>query len=432
MIILDWTEIATTETSPTLLAKLEQALGPHGIGLVAIRNVPDFVATKNAFLPQGYKLVRTLPAEYLEQELTDAASLYNAGWSFGKEKLGDDKPPDTSKGSFYYNPVTDVPGTPQDRHKYPYSYPCNKWPTEVRLPGFRQDAKRMGMILKDATVELAKHIDALAATKCVDYPTQFLYQQMKHTDKVKARLLYYFPLPAATTADDKDETPQHQQQQDNNPPKQPVEDSWIGWHNDSGFLTALGGELYVNHETGQIVDCPDPAAGLYVAGDRSSTSSSSNASNAAAARHIVLPADCMAVQIGECTQIVTGGAVRATPHCVRGAAPATAPNVARISLPCFVDTPPYQALAMPPSATREQVLQVSNVDDSRVRPRRIREKLDLVPAMKSLTGSRVAAHVRHVAGDANRLDAVLLEPRFEFRARERPGQLFVDQDIPRT
>jgi hypothetical protein len=53
-------------------------------------------------------------------------------------------------------------------------------------------------------------------------------------------------------------------------------------------------------------------------------------------------------------QIVSGGAVRATPHCVRGAA--GAPNVARISLPCFVDTPPYEPLAVPPGATREDVL----------------------------------------------------------------------------
>lgn len=324
--ILDWTEIAASETSADLLAKLEHALGPNGIGLVAIRNVPDFVSTKQSFLPQAHQLVH-LPSDYLESALTDPSSLYNAGWSHGKEKLGDK--PDTAKGSFYYNPVTDLPGTEQDRHKYPYSYPLNKWPTE-KMPDFQEEAKRMGMILKQATVHLAKHIDALAASKCHDYPEQFLYQKMKDTDKVKARLLYYFPQEA----------------------QQVSEDSWIGWHNDSGFLTALGGDLYVNHETGEPMECPDPDAGLYVA-DRQQQ-----------ARKIDLPADCCAVQIGECTQIVTGGAVRATPHCVRGA---KAPNVARISLPCFVDTPPYQVLAVPPSASREEVLE-SAANSTKVPP----------------------------------------------------------------
>ena len=326
LMILDWSEIADTETTtPALLSKLEHALGATGIGLVAIRNVPDFVETKAAFLPQAHALAH-LPAAYLEEHLTDAASLYNAGWSHGKEKLGDK--PDLAKGSFYYNPIIDVPGTPADRHKYPYSYPVNKWPNN--LPGFREAAMRMGRILKDATVVLAKHIDALAASKCADYPTQFLYQRMKDTDKVKARLLYYFPLEENNADETAAAAP-------------PAEDSWIGWHNDSGFLTALGGDLYVNHETGEPVDCPDAAAGLYVADRRKNGQ----------ARLVALPADCCAVQIGECSAIVTGGAVQATPHCVRGAA---ATNVARISLPCFVDAPPYQVLSMPPSATREQVL----------------------------------------------------------------------------
>lgn len=273
VIILDWSEVAATETTPELLTKLERALGAHGIGLVAIRNVPDFVTTKASFLPMAHDLVH-LPADYLEgDDMTDAASLYNAGWSHGKEKLGDK--PDTAKGSFYYNPVTDVPGTPAERHQYPYSYPANKWPAADKLPGFRDQAVAMGLILKRATVELAKHIDQLASTKCADYPTRFLYQAMKDTDKVKARLLYYFPLQSSSSS--------------SNDKAVISEDSWIGWHNDSGFLTALGGDLYVNHDTGSAVDCPDPAAGLYVCNRRQR------------ARRVDLPADCLAVQIGECT-----------------------------------------------------------------------------------------------------------------------------------
>ena len=332
--ILDWKEVCATETSPELLSKLQHALGPDGIGLVAIRNVPDFVEAKSSFLPEAHKLIN-LPADYLENELTDASSLYNAGWSHGKEKLGDK--PDTAKGSFYYNPVTDLPGNQQDRHKYPYSYPSNKWPSGEKLPQFREKAVRMGMLLKRATVELAKHIDSLAARNCPDYPKQFLYLKMKYTDKVKARLLYYFPL--YNSNDSKCDNDNEDNDKEDNEPVS--EDSWIGWHNDSGFLTALGGDMYVNHITGEAVDCPDPAAGLYVT-DRNQK-----------ARQIILPPDCLAVQIGECTQIVTAGTVRATPHCVRGA---VTKDVARISLPCFVDTPPYQLLSVPPNATREQVL----------------------------------------------------------------------------
>lgn len=136
---------------------------------------------------------------------------------------------------------------------------------------------------------------------------------------------------------------------------------WLGipnqtttsWHNDSGFLTALAGDLYVDHDTGYCVPNPDPHAGLYVL-DRNQV-----------CHRLELPPDCVMVQIGECTQIVTGGIVAATPHCVRGIQLPTmtvtttlsdAGNVARISMACFVDTPPQFPLRVPLGSSRSAVL----------------------------------------------------------------------------
>lgn len=44
------------------------------------------------------------------KKLEHEPSMYNVGWSHGKEKLGDT--PDFAKGSFYGNPLFDEPGTP--------------------------------------------------------------------------------------------------------------------------------------------------------------------------------------------------------------------------------------------------------------------------------------------------------------------------------
>jgi isopenicillin N synthase-like dioxygenase len=125
----------------------------------------------------------------------------------------------------------------------------------------------------------------------------------------------------------------------------------IGWHNDSGYLTALAGDLYVNHLTGQaLTNHPDPAAGLYVI-DRLDQ-----------VLRVSIPSDCCAIQIGECTQICTGGAVTATPHCVRGgvngsnSSSSSSNDVARISLACFIDLKPSTELRLPVNSTREQVL----------------------------------------------------------------------------
>jgi isopenicillin N synthase-like dioxygenase len=331
VVVVDYQDVIADPSSPhshSIADPLERAYGSSGFGILVIRNVPGFAEAKQAFLPMAHALAH-LPD--LERDLTDADSLYNAGWSYGKEKLGDK--PDLAKGSFYFNPLTDTPGSEEDRRQYPLSYPCNLWPTD--LPDFEPAAKHIGTLMKDVVVHLAKHVDAFAAAKVPHYPPNALHTAMVDTEKAKGRLLYYFPIASSSSEG-----------------SGPKEDSWIGWHNDSGFLTALAGDVYVDHTTGEPIECTDPLAGLYVL----------NRMDQVVQVHI--PSDCMAVQMGECVQILTGGAVVATPHCVRGA---NVPNVARISLPIFIDTPPTFGLHMPRGSSREQVLN-AGVGSSRVPP----------------------------------------------------------------
>ena len=319
------------EKENSILAVFDKAFGKDGIGLIAVRNVPGFVEAKAKLLPMAHDLVH-LPSDYLEEKLTDPDSLYNAGWSLGKEKLGDGEP-DFAKGSFYYNPCTDTPGSPEDREKYPLSYPCNVWPDE-KMPAFEPAAKEFGMLLKTVTVDLARHLDVYLQAKVDSYQPDLLYHAMKGTEKVKGRLLYYYPQK------EDDEEGENKK-------------SWIGWHNDSGFLTALAGDFYLDHTTGKLLEsCPDDQAGLYVA-DRQDN-----------IHRVAIPSDCMAIQLGECTQILSGGAVCATPHWVRAAG---GKNIARISLAAFVDTPPEFQLWTPSGSTKESVCH-SDQQSKRVPP----------------------------------------------------------------
>lgn len=80
----------------------------------------------------------------------------------------------------------------------------------------------------------------------------------------------------------------------------------------------------------------------------------------------------MGVQLGECLQIISGGLLVATPHCVRGCKQSN--HVARISLPCFIDTPILFPLSMPLNHTREDVFR--NTVDQRVPPLSNRWKRD--------------------------------------------------------
>lgn len=308
--------------------KLLEAWGEEGIGIIAIRGIPGWAETYSTALHLSHPLAH-LPNESLEK-LEHQDSLWNAGWSYGKEKLGDK--PDLAKGSFYFNPLADSPGTEEDREQFPWAMPRNLWPGEI--PELEPACKALGKAMRDAVTHLARLVDRTMADRVLGYDLE-LGRVVGETQKCKGRLLYYFPpaKPASEAAGG---------------PKEAVpEDGWIGWHNDSGFFTALTPDLYVDDSTGEVIDNPDPeGAGLWVVTrDGSST-------------HVSIPRDCMCVQVGECTQVVTGGVLVATPHSVRGCRPALTGDrrVARVSCPCFIDTHPTFPLTMPSGVEREAVL----------------------------------------------------------------------------
>mmetsp|Transcript_50116 Transcript_50116/g.76197 ORF Transcript_50116/g.76197 Transcript_50116/m.76197 type:complete len:370 (-) Transcript_50116:44-1153(-) len=329
LVVIDYDDVIAPRSHATMLASLDRAFGAEGSGIIGIRNVPGFEEAKNDILSLAY------PLAHLEEQdlrdLEDPHSLYNAGWSHGKEKLRADVP-DTAKSSFYFNPITDIPGTISDREKYPVSYPKNKWPTKT-LPALEPAAKRIGCLMKDVAVCLAKHIDSYAVSRNKYYESGTLHKTLVDTEKAKGRLLYYYPLErqGALSTDS--------------------EDVWNSWHNDSGFLTALAGDIYMT-PSGEILEGSNSsAAGLHVV-DRNDIVCKIN-----------IPKDCLAIQIGECTQIITGGAVVATPHCVKGA-----PNLARASLACFIDTPPSFQLSMPGDIRDPEQLKKLSTSSSRVPP----------------------------------------------------------------
>ncbi|CAK8991651.1 Synaptic vesicle 2-related protein [Durusdinium trenchii] len=214
--------------------------------------------------------------------------MYNAGWSHGKEKLGDK--PDFAKGSFYFNPLSDTPGTEDDMAKFPWALPKNRWPKEI--PELERKCKDLGKVMQEVIGFLGEQVDHVMASKV---PTN------------------------------------HQK----------------AGHNDSGFMTGLTPDLFAALQHGSEIENPDPeGAGLWIV-DRDG-----------AAVRVKIPKDCMAIQVGECTQVVTGGEFVATPHCVRGCRPqyCAGRKVARVSCPCFVDTHPTFELRIPDGFSSEAML----------------------------------------------------------------------------
>jgi isopenicillin N synthase-like dioxygenase len=92
--------------------------------------------------------------------------------------------------------------------------------------------------------------------------------------------------------------------------------------------------------SGVQIPCPDPRAGLYIRTRQNQT------------LRVAIPSDCTAFQIGETAQIHSGGALLATPHCVRAA---NAAGVSRATLAVFMEPMMFERMDVPVGADAKQV-----------------------------------------------------------------------------
>jgi len=312
-----------------------KAFGTSGLGALTISGIPNYKELRHKLLPLSHKLAH-LPDE-IKKKLEHEASMWNVGWSHGKEKLADK--PDLSKGSFYANPIYDIACEDEKlKSLYPFAYPDNIWPKDD-LPELEGAFKDLGKLMYETVLLLAKHIDTFTSARVPTYENNHLFNQLSTTRKIKGRLLYYYPCSPC------DE-----------------EDSWIGWHNDSGFLTALTSAMFFDDETSEEVTNPDPNGGLWIV-DRGHSPV-----------RVKIPSDNMAVQCGECLQIITGGLLVATPHCVRASYSPEGVKIGRATFPVFVDTPIEYPLSAPKGVARDRIF--DQTVHSRVPPLEQRWKED--------------------------------------------------------
>ncbi|MCE9671858.1 isopenicillin N synthase family oxygenase [Myxococcus stipitatus] len=326
VVVLDYAKLVE---GADLSADIERAYGHDGIGLLVVRGIPGLVELRNGLLPLGFQFA-ALPDEVKDRYVHERSS-YSFGWSHGKELL---KPGqfDEFKGSYYNNPQYDVPQPDAALvEKYPENYHPNVWPGED-FPQLRPAFMALGQKMVDVGLLVAAQCDRYVKSRLGERlaPEAELERTIRESRACKARLLYYFAI-------NEDATPR-------------TRDSWCGWHSDHGSLTALCPAMYFEAEPGakqpsrQDIAVPDPEAGLYV---RTRTGEE---------RKVVIPRDCLAFQIGESAQIVTGGLLRSTPHAVQALAYPASRNISRSTFAVFMQPDNDAPMAAPkgtdPAETR--------------------------------------------------------------------------------
>ncbi|XP_027355077.1 uncharacterized protein LOC113864986 isoform X2 [Abrus precatorius] len=279
---ISFSQLKLKDKNSDLLLKIEEGFGPNGLGILSVTDVPGYSSLRRNLLHLAPRLAN-LPKE-VKEDLEDPHSRYNFGWSHGKEKLESGKP-DILKGSFYANPILDTPTTEASLlERYPSYCGSNIWPKSA-LPELEVAFKALGKLIFDVGLMLAYHCDQYGVSKGMKMrKDEGLESILCHSRCHKGRLLYYFPAQQGIP--------------DGNPLS-----SWCGWHTDHGSLTGLTCAMFM--KDGVEITCPDSAAGLYICSRNDQIVK------------VVYGKDDIAYQIGETTEILSGGYLCATPHCVQ-------------------------------------------------------------------------------------------------------------------
>lgn len=290
------------DKSADLSSKIEEGFGHDGLGIISISDVPGYVSLRQNLLHLSPRLAN-LP-EDVKRELEDPDSRYNFGWSHGKEKLESGKP-DTLKGSFYANPIFDKPTMEQSLvQRYPSYCGSNIWPHSA-LPELEVAFKALGKLILDVGMLLAYHCDHYVSSKGMKMlENEGLEHILSRSRCHKGRLLYYFPAENHYIQESESIS------------------SWCGWHTDHGSLTGLTCALFMRDSV--EISCPDDTAGLYVK------------SRAGQIVKVVYGEEEIAYQIGETTEILSGGWLCATPHCVKAPEGDEASGVERSTFALFM------------------------------------------------------------------------------------------------
>jgi len=180
LVVVDYAQL--TDTSVDLSREIDEAFGPSGLGIISVRNVPNFKSLRRNLLPLAARFWR-LPDE-VKHQYEDADSCFNVGWSCGKETL-EDGTPDTRKGSFFANPLEDVPTRdPELLQQFPSYTRPNLWPTK-ELPELEPAFKELGRLIYDVGILISKHCDKYVANAGVGNPSSSLQDVIERSNCTK-------------------------------------------------------------------------------------------------------------------------------------------------------------------------------------------------------------------------------------------------------
>ncbi|KAL8168174.1 hypothetical protein V2J09_009673 [Rumex salicifolius] len=225
--------------------------------------------------------------------------------------------------------MLDIPTTDESLiQRYPSYCGRNIWP-DSSLPELEDAFKSLGQMIFNVGLLVAYHCDQYVSRGMHRGAKGNLEQILESSRCHKGRLLYYFPAQQSASTNDDD-----------------LMSSWCGWHTDHGCLTGLTCSIY--SRDGVEIPCLDSVAGLYIR------------TRSDHIVKVVYGEDEIAYQIGETTEILSGGYLCATPHCVRAPKSKEASSLERSTFALFMQPDWDEVLKFPENVHIHKELIKSN------------------------------------------------------------------------
>lgn len=339
--------------------RIARAFGEHGLGVLAVTDVPQELTAQRLRLLGLARKLGTLPEDILAKYERPELS-YCAGWSRGREKFKGKV--DTAKGSWYANGLyaDAAQGSADLQGRYPESTTEPVWPSEAEVGDDMSAAFRTySRSIYDLSRHVLRHCDAAVETSLRAKGLQGIPNVLSAVTHERSRLhvgrlLHYYP---------KEEPP----------PGETTDDAaWCGWHNDNSVITALAPAIYFDDATGEAVEAPE-GAGL-LAYSRSGEK----------VKVPPPPKNAVLFQIGEAAQVLSGGTLVATPHAV---AAGNMRGTSRESFALFIEPDWDEPMCVPEGCDLDCVLAPDDKRSDIIPPLRSRLKQVPVAFAKFLSDS---------------------------------------------
>jgi len=295
LIKIDYSTLKDSKVN--LFKEINQAFGKEGLGLIAIKNVPNLLSARENILRKGFEFY------HLDQKILKKLEKPEINYlvGFNKARSYTENEYEYLTNAFYARTQNNKPSFKIDKNlelKYE-----NVWPEENEIKDFKKNFIEMGNILHNIHLLMLKHFDdylkSLILNKnnentntiCFKIKNNFL-DFHKENDSV-CRLISYFPIDSL----DKEILKGKKEKE-----VEKIQKNWCGWHRDFGLLTALIHPIYFSKK-GEIVK--NIKSGLIVQ-DRKNNF-----------HDIIFEENEILLQTGDASFFISGGNIISTPLCVK-------------------------------------------------------------------------------------------------------------------